>query len=83
MVKKVSEILVFRKHKVSDQTAIKQMEKAIENAPGISGEIDSEHIKDGSIQEEDLTPEVQGGLHELDNEEVYANNSDVEALFNH
>ena len=81
MVKKVSEYLVFRKRKVSDQTAIKQMEKQIEDAPGISGEVDSEHIKDGSIQEEDLNPEVQSGLHELENEEVYADNSSIENLF--
>lgn len=81
MVKKVSEILVFRKPKVSDQTAIKQMEKAIESASGISGEVDSDDIKDGSIQEEDLNPEVQAGLHELDNEDVYAKNNDIENMF--
>ena len=43
--------------------------------------VGSEQIKDGSIQTEDLDSEVQEGLHELDNEEVYANNEAVEDLF--
>ena len=83
MVKKVSEILVFRKPKVSDQTAIRKIEEQLASSHGgISGEVTSEDIKDETIQEVDLNPEVAAGLHELEDEDNYATDDMVAGLFN-
>lgn len=43
--------------------------------------VGSDEIRDGSIKEEDLSPELREGLHELENEEIMATDEDVEELF--
>lgn len=43
--------------------------------------ITSQQIADGTIKPEDLSPEVQAGLDELGNEEIYATNEDIAKLF--
>ena len=48
--------------------------------PGLDS-IGSEEIKDGSIRTVDLSPEVQAGLKELENEENYATDDMIAKLF--
>ena len=66
MVKKVSEILIFRKPVVSDQCVVNKKveeleEKVISNTPG-PHTVGTEEIIDGSVMMEDLSDEVKQNM---------------------
>jgi len=75
----------IRKKKVLNFAELKRFAKPGEEEGGSTpaqNSVGTEQIKNGSIQEEDLHPDLQAGLHELDNEENYATDEMVARLFN-